>query len=184
MGSSTDEQLAKRASAGEQTAFGELVDRYSLRLVRYLILTSHFPLHVAEDVAQETWVRAWRAVKNRQPGPFRGWLFQIANHVGADTRRSAHSRRMHTDGEAGIIPLRAANGAQPIDELIGHETAKRLATCLGRLSHDFRFAFEAFADGTPDEDLAAQLKLSEVTVRTRRFKARTILKQCLEGGGQ
>jgi len=91
----TDEALALRAAAGDRTAFETLVERYGapIRAVIEKQLGDH---HLAMDLAQDVWIRTYKALPRFRPvesgGTFRPWLFMIAFNLIRDQQRS-HSRR-------------------------------------------------------------------------------------------
>ncbi len=95
-GDAKDETLAASAAAfRDQAAFGELVRRHQGRIRGYLVRVSGSPA-LADDLAQETFIRAWdRLGSYRGSGQFGGWLMKIAhNEFLQSLRRSARDRRL------------------------------------------------------------------------------------------
>lgn len=87
----SDEELACRAQGGSLSCFGELVDRYEGRLTGFLRKRAG---QDAEDVAQETFVRAWEKIATYDPSRrFSTWLFTIASRLATDRWRSRESER-------------------------------------------------------------------------------------------
>src|SRR5438105_7319383 len=78
----TDEQvLIESAQHGEREAFAELVKHYWDRLYRWLYHLTH-DRHLAEDLVQESFLRAFRALASFQAGTnFQAWLFRIAHNA-------------------------------------------------------------------------------------------------------
>jgi RNA polymerase sigma-70 factor (ECF subfamily) len=78
----TDADLIARAiSLEDQNAFGELVRRYQSPVRAFLARMLHGDSHLADDLAQETFVKAWRNLKSfRGDARFSTWLFGIAYH--------------------------------------------------------------------------------------------------------
>lgn len=84
-----DEVLAERAAGGSQLAFGVLVARHQGALRTWLRRIGPTP-DLADDIAQETFIAAWRQLVRWQgQGRFRSWLFAIAANKAADARRTA-----------------------------------------------------------------------------------------------
>lgn len=91
------------AKAGDQTAFATLVDRHrrELHVHCYRMLGS---FEEAEDLVQETFLRAWRSRDSFQGGPgFRAWLYRIATNASLDAIRS-RSRRVVSLGSFAEVP--------------------------------------------------------------------------------
>jgi RNA polymerase sigma-70 factor (ECF subfamily) len=96
-----DTPLAARARDGDRTAFEELVRRTG-RLVFARLYLETGDRHRAEDLTQETFLRAYRAVaKLKDPGGFRPWLLAVAHSVLLDAaKRDARQKRTPPPGEA------------------------------------------------------------------------------------
>lgn len=92
-----DVVIVDRVLAGNRRAFQILVERHQGALRTWLRRASP-QQHLADDIAQESFVKAWRNLGawNRR-GSFRSWLFGIAAHAAADARRS-HQRTSARDG--------------------------------------------------------------------------------------
>ena len=78
----TDSDLIARAiSLEDQNAFGELVRRYQSPVRAFLARMTRGDLHLADDLAQETFLKAWRNLKSfRGEARFSSWLFGISYH--------------------------------------------------------------------------------------------------------
>jgi len=84
----TDEELARRAAGGNPDAAEALVLRYEQRLYGLIVRVLGGPGPEAENLFQETWLHAVRALKDFDPGRrFSTWLFQIAVNLYRDRRR-------------------------------------------------------------------------------------------------
>ena len=101
---------------GSGTAFEELVARYQSRLVTVLEHLVGNRDH-AEDLAQEVFMRVYRARETYEPGAkFSTWLFTIANNVASSALRSKSRRREVTlDGRGG-----SSGGLRPLGTIHGH----------------------------------------------------------------
>jgi RNA polymerase sigma-70 factor (ECF subfamily) len=101
----SDEELVKETLAGEEQAFASLVMRYE-RPVRAAALHVLKDRHLACDVAQEVFLRAYRQLGSlQQPGAFGAWVLRIAHRCALDAqarRRSEQSLRSYERDATGI----------------------------------------------------------------------------------
>ena len=114
-----DVQLMLRARDGDDEAFTQLVASYQDRLVGILAHLTH-DQEVAEDLAQDVFLRVYRARHGYQPtAKFSTWLFKIANNVASNSRRSKGRRRE--------VPLKASEsgplGPRPEERLVAEKSA-------------------------------------------------------------
>ena len=121
--------------------------------------------HLAEEAAQETFTRAWRACHTFDPsaGPLGSWLAVIATNVAIDLAR-ARARRppVASDELADQTAERSASG---IDRIL-HRAELRDA--LARISEDHRRAvLETIVLDRPHQDVARELGINVATLRTR-----------------
>jgi RNA polymerase sigma factor, sigma-70 family len=96
LNSLTDEELALRYVAGNNRAFDELLRRNQSQLFTYILFVVR-DRHVADDVFQETFVRAISKLQNnayRANGKFGAWLTRIAHNVMIDLFRSQKNKNI------------------------------------------------------------------------------------------
>ncbi len=167
------------AQHGDRAAFAELVERYWDRLYRWLYHLTH-DRHAAEDLAQETFLKAFAGLKKFQAGTnFGAWLFRIAHNNFANQCRSAARRR-----EA--LPDNLPDPRRgPAEEAASAEAVQDLARAINRLPAEFRAALLLrVEEGLSFRQIAEVLDLTEETARWRVFKARqkllSVLAACQE----
>jgi RNA polymerase sigma-70 factor (ECF subfamily) len=88
----SDESLLARFRAGDECALDDLFARYEVPLFQFLfgILHDH---HQAEDVLQDTWVKALERLDGVSPDHLKGWLFTVAYHQAMLAKRRQKVRR-------------------------------------------------------------------------------------------
>lgn len=130
----TDETLVARVRAGDDEAFAEIVQRYEAPLTGYARMVLGGAHHDAEEVVQDAFVRAHRAL--HKPGDDRGlalrpWLHTIVRNRALDHLRSG-SLRPTTDLEPHAAVLRAAH-ADPASAVQRRELLGEVVGALGDL---------------------------------------------------
>jgi len=144
-----DVQLMLRVRDDDALAFEELVQRYQNRLVSIL---QHLvrKREQAEDLAQEVFLRVYRARKSYQPdAKFSTWLFTIANNVAKNAKRSLARRRevnlASAPQDADVPPALeqmalAASGLMPARQLDKSERAEMVRLAMESLNERQRMA--------------------------------------------
>jgi RNA polymerase sigma-70 factor (ECF subfamily) len=168
-----------RLRAGDAPAFEELVMTYQHRVfgVALRMLGNRAE---AEEVAQEAFVRAHRAL-----GDFRGdaklstWLFAITSRLCLN-RLASGERRLVRQGEDALLRLSDA-GPRPDAALERRELETALGRAIAELPEDRRIVVMLRdLEGLSYEEIAEVLELELGTVRSRLHRARADLKEKLE----
>lgn len=181
-----DHGLAARAAAGDGRAFETIMRRHNRLLFRTArsILKSDAE---AEDALQDAYLRAWRALEGfRAEAKLSTWLVRIV------VNESLARLRRHG---AQVIPLDATMDAnqddaedrmeddpdhRPEQVVLRAEMRRLMEARIDRLPDGFRSVFMLRAvEEMSVEDVAAALGLPEATVRTRLFRARSLLREGL-----
>jgi RNA polymerase sigma-70 factor (ECF subfamily) len=165
--------LIDRARRGDRPAFATLVEHYWDRLHRWLYHLAR-DKHAAEDLAQETCLKAFAGLKTFTPGTnFAGWLFRIAHNSFANYYRA--QRRSET------LPDDLADDDEgPSEQAQSNEALEELSRALNRVPPEFRAALMLRTEeGLSFREIADVLGLTEVTARWRVFKARQKLMDLL-----
>jgi RNA polymerase sigma-70 factor (ECF subfamily) len=185
-----DVRLMLAVRDGNAAAFDELMQRYQNRLVTVL---EHLVgrRDLAEDLAQEVFLRVYRARKRYEAGAkFSTWLFTIANRVASNALRS-QSRRPEVNldarasGPMGANPLDqmalAASGFMPTRQLDKAELYDVVRAALTNLNERQRMAvlLNKFEDMSY-ADIATTMELSPEAVKSLLTRARVNLRQVLE----
>ncbi|MEC7583937.1 MAG: sigma-70 family RNA polymerase sigma factor [Planctomycetota bacterium] len=169
----TDEGLAFAAGGGDRSAFAELVERYAGRIVAAIDrrLGDH---HAALDVAQEVWIKVFRALPRfREGASFRSWLFSIALNATRDEGR--RRQRRPTEGPDALVPLTTKQ--QPTQRLAIHDA-------LQRVPEPFRSTLQLVdVEKFSYEEAATALGCNVGTVRSRLSRGRHAFRKQWEAEG-
>ena len=141
-----------------------LYDEHAAALWRYVVRLTGDTAR-AEDVVQETLLRAWRhpEVTDDSERSARAWLFTVARNLVIDERRSARFR-----SESGTPDMeQAADRAGP-DEVETALDRMLLSEAMAQLSEDHRAVIgRAYYQGASTAQIAADLQIAEGTVKSR-----------------
>jgi RNA polymerase sigma-70 factor (ECF subfamily) len=161
------------------TVMKELHDDHSAALWAFCLHLTGNDRPRAEDVAQETLLRAWRnaAVLTESKGSVRSWLFTVARNIVIDEWRTRRSQREFATAE----PPEVEPAGDQTDELL---LSWVVAEALTALSAEHRAVLvECYYRGRPVAEVARRLEIPEGTVKSRTHYALRALRLALEEMG-
>src|SRR5215831_3096603 len=173
---SNDALLVTESLSGNRDAFGQIVSRYQ-SLICSLAYSATGSLGESEDLAQETFITAWKHLRHLREAPkLRAWLCGIArNRIRNFLRREGREpvRKAETiDVEHDSV----AHEPIPADHAISKEEASILWRSLERLPEVYREPLILFyREGESVERVALELELSEDAVKQRLSRGRKLL---------
>ena len=174
---STDRVLVERTHSGDRAAFGTLVTRYQT-LVCSIAYNACGDFGRSEDLAQETFVAAWRNLpKLTEPDRFRGWLCGIARNLANNARR--RSTRQPTDGaeDESVLEASPVEAPSPLEAAVSREESATVWAALERLPETYREPLILFyREGHSMQRVAEDLELTEEAVRQRLSRGRALLR--------
>ncbi|MDO8697498.1 MAG: RNA polymerase sigma factor RpoE [Pseudomonas sp.] len=181
-----DQQLVERVQRGDKRAFDLLVLKYQHKILGLVVRFVRDP-HEAQDVAQEAFIKAYRALANfRGDSAFYTWLYRIAintakNYLVSRGRRppetdvSAEDAEFY-DGDHGLKDIES-----PERLLLRDEIEATVHRAIASLPEDLRTALTLREfDGLSYEDIAAVMRCPVGTVRSRIFRAREAVDKALQ----
>jgi RNA polymerase sigma factor (sigma-70 family) len=175
----SDEQLCRRSCGGDREAFAQIVTRYE-SLIASLAYAACGNLTSAEDLAQETFVAAWRGLAGlRDPARMRPWLCGIVRNLAASAaRRDFRAGAPAVSLEAVREPT--ADDSDPAFQAVSREEAALLWRSLESLPMIYRESLVLFyRQGQSIADVALALDISEDAVRQRLTRGRAMLRDDL-----
>ena len=164
---------------GGESGLRALYDAHALALLGYALRLCDGDRARAEDLVQETLVRAWRHLDVLDPSaaPVRPWLFTVAQHLAIDAYR-ARRARPHEVGEAAFAAVPA------MDELEGTLDRIVVIDALSALSPEHRAVIvETYYRGRTVAEAARVLGIPPGTVKSRCHYALRALKLALAERG-
>ncbi len=180
-----DQALVKRVQEGDKRAFDLLVLKYQHRLTSVITRYIH-DWSEAQDVAQESFIRAYRALGNfRGDSQFYTWLYKIAVNT-AKNWLVSQGRRPPTDDIDAVDAVQYDAGSRlrdtdtPERELMRQEVEQTVARTVEALPDELRMAITLReVDGLSYEEIAETMACPIGTVRSRIFRAREAIDQQL-----
>lgn len=174
-----DQRLVERVQRGDKRAFDLLVVKYQRKLFRLLSRLIRDPAEI-EDVAQEAFIKAYRALPNfRGESAFYTWLYRIAINT-AKNHLVAQGRRAPTQTEAEIEDAENFDDGEllrsedtPDRMLLSKQVAEAVNRAIEQLPGELRTAIVLRElEGLTYEEIAASMNCPIGTVRSRIFRAR------------
>jgi RNA polymerase sigma-70 factor (ECF subfamily) len=185
--------LVQRVQKGDKTAFDLLVRKYQHKVVKLVTRYLRDPSE-AEDVAQEAFIKAYRAIPQfRGDSAFYTWLYRIAINtaknaiVSRDRSPVEFDLDMQNVEESNSMQLRLADSETPESLLQTEEIRTTVNQAIEALPEDLRTAIVLRElEGLSYEDIAQAMDCPVGTVRSRIFRAREAidkrLSEVFEGG--
>ena len=165
----SDGELVEASRRGEHEAFGQLVARYQdlVCAVSYSSTGDHV---LSEDVAQETFIAAWRQLAGlREPRRLRPWLCGIARNLARKARKARRRDELVEPGE----PLAEGN---PFDEAARGQVERLVRDALDRVPETYREVLVLYyRENQSIRDVAEALDTSEAAVMQRLSRGRRYL---------
>jgi RNA polymerase sigma-70 factor (ECF subfamily) len=188
-----DEDLVLRVQRGDKSAFDFLVIKYQHKIIQLVNRYVKDPSE-AQDVAQEAFIKAYRALGNfRGDSAFYTWLYRIAintakNYLVSRSRRSADYQVDVQDAEALENAPQLQGMETPERLLLNQEIIDTIKTAIDKLPEEMRTAIMLREfEGMSYEEIAVAMDCPVGTVRSRIFRAREAidnkLNPLLEHGG-
>jgi len=198
MSNPTDHHLITEFKAGSMEAMEKIVGRYEDRIFTFgLKMCGH--LQDAEDIAQETFLNAFRYLKDfRGETKLKNWLFMIAARACIRKRRKKKCEPdyeisldsfIHEDGSDGKYEIPDWSD-DPSDNVMRAELKRIIDAAIQTLPHKYRLVFNLREiEGFSTKETAEILEISTQSVKTRLHRARLFMreeisKQYMEGRAQ
>jgi len=179
-GALSDGEVVRRVLEGDRALFERLMRRYDQRVYRAARSILRDEAEV-EDVMQESWMQAWRRLRQLEEGQsFAGWLVRITlNEALARVRRRRPLRASPGDEE----PDEVAGGEDPEADAAARELARALEVAVDALPSPQRTAFVLReVDGLSTDETAAALGITAGAVKLRLHRARKAIRNALGEG--
>jgi RNA polymerase sigma-70 factor (ECF subfamily) len=185
----SDQEVVLLARAGREAAYRELIRRYE-RPIFALLFRMVRDRELAEDLSQETFIKALNAIESYRPEfKFSSWIFKIANNAAIDHLRRRELDTLSLDGsphaetpeamQATALQI-GARQESPLDAVEARELGGAIELAISRLRPEYRSCILLrHVEGRAYEEIAEILDLPLGTVKTYIHRARNELRQAL-----
>ena len=181
-----DQDLVRRVQQGDKSAFDLLVLKYQHKIV-HLVNRYVKDQHEAQDVAQDTFIKAYRAIAEfRGDSAFYTWLYRIAINTAKNYLLSRYRR--HFDYEVDVQDAEQVEMASQLKELdtpdtliMNEQIVETIKLAIANLPEDMRVAITLREfEGMSYEEIADAMDCPIGTVRSRIFRAREAIDEKLK----
>lgn len=173
-----DARLVQMGLGGDREAFGHLVARYQSPVCA-LAYSACGDIAQSEDLAQETFITAWRKLGDlKEPAKFRAWLFGITRNLIASAWRHKARNPLAAAGPLDEGLTTPATTVNPAGQAITKEEEQMMWRALEQIPETYREPLVLFyRENLSVERVAATLELSEEAVRQRLSRGRKLLQE-------
>jgi RNA polymerase sigma-70 factor, ECF subfamily len=182
----SDQDVVLHAVAGREAAYRELIRRYQ-RPIFALLFRMVRDRELAEDLAQETFIKVLNAIDSYRPEfKFSSWIFKIANNTAIDHLRRRSLDTLSLDGSphaataeaVEATTLQISDGAESqLEEVTARELGLQIETAIAELRPEYRACILLrHVEGRPYEEISEMLDLPLGTVKTYIHRARNELR--------
>jgi RNA polymerase sigma-70 factor, ECF subfamily len=177
----SDDELVDRGAGGEAIAFAALMRRYNRKLYRAARAMTGDSAE-AEDVVQETWVRAYAHLRNfRKESAFPTWLLRILINEALSRKRRARSTiglDETNEQQMSSVIMFPSSANDPESSMSRTQVRHLLERAIDALPLDFRLVFVLrVVEDMSGAEVAEQLGIPEATVKTRLHRARALIQR-------
>ena len=182
----SDQEVVSLAKDGVDEAYRELIRRYE-RPVFSLVFRMVRNRELAEDLAQETFIKVLNAIQSYRPEfKFSSWVFKIANNSAIDHLRKRELDTLSLEGsphadtpeliEATALQI-GERGENQLDEVANRELGGTIEEAIAKLRPEYRSCILLrHVEGRSYEEIAEMLNLPLGTVKTYIHRARNELR--------
>ena len=173
----TDSLLVDRCQAGDQDAFGQIVERYQ-NLVCSIAYSSTGNLGTSEELAQEAFVAAWKSIGSlRDSSRLRAWLCGIVRNLANNRLRRRDTDVLANAGALEKSSETAGSESDPVSESIEREEHELLDRTLASMPAKYREPLVLYyREQQSVSTVAEQLELSPNAVKQRLHRGRQMLR--------
>ncbi len=175
-----EQDLVRQAKAGDVAAFEALYRAFNDRIYNFARQVVGSDADAA-DVAQETFVRAWKSLPTlRDESSFGGWLYRIARNQSSEVLSRRRRGQVSLAGESAEVINIPSETPDPEDSALDSEAIGMLDRAISELTPEHRAAVAMHhLDGMDVADVAKALCLPKGTILSRLARARAVLRRKL-----
>ena len=173
-----DMKLVQKCLSGNEQAFCEIVETYK-GYVFAIILNFIKDNYIAEDIAQEVFLQAYRSLPQFRNKSFKAWIGKIAVNKAIDFKRAKgkiYEKEISQGAEQ--VTMRESNTATPEELLLDKEQRKKVAEVAASLPDIYNRALRKYYfDGKTYREIALEEGVTVRTVESRLYRAKDLLKK-------
>ncbi|MFH1619480.1 MAG: RNA polymerase sigma factor [bacterium] len=171
--------LVRRCLDNDTTAFEELLNRHKNRIFSFILRIIRNQ-EDAEDLAQETFIKAFRGLHSYNPAyPFITWLFRIAHNACMDFLRARKPQALSIDADnPPDLPCAADSIGTAVDFTLRHEETEKLLASLPTIYAEILLL--QYREDMTGQQIADVMQIPEGTVKVRLFRAKALMRNKLE----
>ncbi|MEO1009057.1 MAG: RNA polymerase sigma factor [Planctomycetota bacterium] len=175
----SDHALADLAKDGSVAAYNELVVRYQDRVYRFLLRRTGSSAE-AEDVAQETFLRAWQKLHTFESGrPLAPWLLTIAARLAASAARQRARVHIVSEASVGFADAAATPAGTPDLDALGERSRIWSIAEVALNREQLTAVWLRYVEGLSPAQIARVMDKSGVAVRVMLLRARNTLAEAI-----
>lgn len=168
----SEKELIQLAKKGDEAAFGQLYDLYAQKLFAFIITKTRHR-HTSEDILQDVFVKAWRALPSFdiEKGSFSAWMYRIATNCMNDYFRSLQRRPVNLPLEehASLVADQKPTFAEEYDVEIEGDQVKQ---ALDELPDEYKqVLLLRFKQGLSAKEIAEVINKTSMAVRLIQHRA-------------